>query len=215
MPRRSTKSREPEDIRQTALRLREADHAWLTAEAKKHATTLNSEIVWRLLNSRERTLGVELSTTIDAAVRRLTPYLVGATERDAYNEVILAARQMADVLAPLLAAGALKGSAAKEAANGINRLNLARYTLESILGENKPLVPGHASWQAMARASTEARFQDPEGKGLDEKEREARDLWLKEGKTLEEAAALAVKEPEIEEHGVPEPKEPSNKGASS
>jgi hypothetical protein len=205
MPRRSKKSREPEDIRQTALRLREADHAWLVAEAKKHATTLNSEIVWRLLNSRHHVLSVELSSTIDAAVRRLAPYLAGADERDAFNEVLLAARQMADAYTPLLAAGALKGGAANEVANGVNRLNLARYSLECIQGENKALVPGHASWQAMARASMEARFKDPEGKGLNEKEREARDLWLKEGKTLEEVAALAVKEPEVEEHGVPEP----------
>jgi len=205
MPRRSLKSREPEDIRQTALRLREVDHQWLTAEAKKHATTFNSEVVWRLLLSREQTVGVNLTTVIEGVVRRLEPYLVGANERDANNETMLAARAMADVLAPLLAAGAIKGEAATQAAAAINRLNLARYNLESILGENRVLTPGHASWQAMARASTEARFKDPEGKGLDEKEREARDLWLKEGKTLEEAAALAVKEPEIEGHGVPEP----------
>jgi hypothetical protein len=172
MSRRSTKSREPEDIRQTALRLRESDHAWLVAEAKKHATTLNSEIVWRLLNSRERSLGVELSVIIESVIPRLEPYLAGANERDAYNEVILAAREMADVLAPLLAAGAITGATAKHAAAGINRLNLARYNLECILGENKRLVPGHASWQAMAAKQFEG---------------------------------MGVKEPEIEEHGVPEP----------
>jgi hypothetical protein len=170
MPRRSMKSREPEDIRQTALRLREADHQWLTEEARKHATTLNSEIVWRLLRSRTQSLGVELATVIEAIIPRLEPYLAGANERDAYNEVTLAAREMADVLAPLLAAGAIKGEAAKRAATAINRLNLARYSLECILGENKVLVPGHASWQAAAAKQFKG-----------------------------------IKEPEIEEHGVPEP----------
>jgi hypothetical protein len=139
------------------------------------------------LNSRERTLGVELSTTIDAAIRRLTPYLAGANERDAYNEVILAARQMADVLSPMLAAGALKGKAAKEAANGINRLNLARYNLECIFGENKVLVPGHPSWQAMAAKQSEATGVKEPG----------------------------VKEPGIEERGIPEleAEEPSSREA--
>jgi hypothetical protein len=204
MPRRSLKSREPEDIRQTALRLREVDHQWLTAEARKHATTFNSEVVWRLLRSREQSVGVNLTTVIEGVVLRLEPYLAGANERDANNEIMLAARAMADVLAPLLAAGAIKGEAATQAAAAINRLNLARYNLESILGGNKVLVPGHPSWQALA----EARFKDPEGKGLNAKEREAKKLYLEEGKE-----ELFAKAPEIEEHGVKEPKanEPSGK----
>jgi hypothetical protein len=37
MSRRSTKVREPTDIRQSPLRLREADHAWLISEAKSTA----------------------------------------------------------------------------------------------------------------------------------------------------------------------------------
>jgi hypothetical protein len=150
MPRRSLKSREPGDVRQTAVRLREADHQWLLAEAKKHAASLNSEIIWRLLQSREQSVGVNLTTIVESLVPRLEPYLVGANERDANNEVMLAARAMADVLAPLLAAGAIKGEAATQAATAINRLNLARYNLECILGENKVLVPGDASWQAAA-----------------------------------------------------------------
>jgi hypothetical protein len=181
MPRKSTKTREPEDIRQTALRLRESDHAWLVQEAKKHATTFNSEVVWRLLRSREQSLGVNLAVAIEAVLPRLEPYLVGANERDAYNEGMLAAREMADVLAPLLAAGAIKGEAVKRAAGAINRLNLARYNLECVLGENKVLVPGHASWQAAAGARfREMGITEPEIEEHGVKEPEAKELSAKE-----------------------------------
>ena len=205
MSRRSDMSRAPDDVVQTALRMRESDHAWLVQAAKKNRQTLNNEILWRLGASRNQSLGVELAVAIEAIIPRLEPYLTAANERDVYGEVTLAAREMADVLAPLLAAGAIKGETAKRAGGAINRLNLARYNLECILGENRILTPGQSSWQALARASTEARFKDPEGKRLNAKEREARELWMKEGKTLEEAAALAVREPEIEELGVKEP----------
>jgi hypothetical protein len=196
MPRRSDKAREPEDIRQTALRMRESDHQWLSVEAKKHRQTLNSEIMWRLGVSRIQSLGVDLQVIIEAVIPRLEPYLAAANERDAYTEGMLAAREMADVLAPLLAAGMIKGEAAKRAAGAINRLNLARFSLECALGENKVLVPGHASWQAAA----EARLRDPAGKGLNAKELEVRALIAKELEAKgPEARALIAKELEAKE----------------
>jgi hypothetical protein len=126
-------------------------------------------------------LGVNLAVAIEAVLPRLEPYLVGANERDAYNEGMLAAREMADVLAPLLAAGAIKGEAVKRAAGAINRLNLARYNLECVLGENKVLVPGHASWQAAAGARfREMGITEPEIEEHGVKEPEAKELSAKE-----------------------------------
>jgi hypothetical protein len=95
-------------------------------------------------------------------IPRLEPYLASAAERDTDNEVMLSAREMADVLAPLLAAGVIKGETGKRAATAINRLNLARHHLE-MRNENWVPTQGHPSWLAALRASTEARVKDPEG----------------------------------------------------
>jgi hypothetical protein len=159
MPRSSTKSRAPDDTRQTALRMRESDHAWLVQEAKKHRTTLNSEILWRLLNSRNNHLGVELQVIVETVIPRLEPYLISANERDWYNDGFLAARQLADICAAQLAAGKLEGLAAKRAAAAINSIHLARHNLELASGENKPLVQGHASFRAAAEARFEAEVR--------------------------------------------------------
>jgi hypothetical protein len=150
MPRRSTKTRGPDDIRQTAIRMRESTHTWLCDEAKKHRQTLNSEMTWRLENSRLQSLGVDLQVVISSVIPRLDPYLVGAAERDYYNDAIDAARQLADTCAPLLAAGVVKGRACENMQIALKRLHLARHNLEGVWSLKTPADPGWGPfWAAL------------------------------------------------------------------
>ena len=186
MARRPSKSREPGDIVQTNVRLRASDHAWLVQEAKSHRQTLNSEIVWRLSNSRLTTTAIELQLIVETVVPRLEPYLITANERDYYNEALVVARDLADICAAQVAAGKIEGKAAQRVEGAIKQLHFLRYNLELVADAEGTIGQGYTSFRAAAeaRAEAEAARAAAEGRGtkagMEEAARQAR---------LEEAAA--------------------------
>jgi hypothetical protein len=170
MPRRSTKSRGPDDIRQTALRMRESEHAWLVEDAKSHRTTLNAVIMWRVMRTRELDAATDLRRSIEdfqmnleVSVQdlrtRLEPYLLSGRERDCYADALFAARQIVDENSAQLAAGQLEGRAGQRLRAMIDNFHLARRDLEIAFGEK---VIGQTTPGFQARA--EARLQQAGGK---------------------------------------------------
>jgi hypothetical protein len=134
MPRKSAKSREASELVQTNLRWRATEHAWLVAQAKQHRVSLNSEIVWRVMRSRDQDADMQLREVAEEVVQRLEPYLVNAHERGLYGDLLAAARQLVDAIAPHLAVGLLKGRAGQQVREAIDAVHLARGVLEVTAG---------------------------------------------------------------------------------
>jgi hypothetical protein len=166
MPRKSTKNRAASDIRQTALRMREHEHAWLVEEAKGHHTTLNAEIMWRVMRTRDgdiatmERMGAQEAHASLAALgndlqAQLDPYLISARERVLYSDVVFAARKIVDETSAQLAAGQLEGRTGQRLRAMIDNFHLARRDLEIAFGE-KAISQGSPGFQARAEARLRA-----------------------------------------------------------
>jgi hypothetical protein len=142
MPRKSAKSRDASEIVQTNLRWRAAEHAWLVKEARAHHTTLNNEIVWKVMRTRENDANSQLIEVAEEVIQRLEPYLVDAHERGLYGDLLAATRQLVDAVAPHLAAGVFQGRAAKQIREAIDAVHLARGVLEVTAGGKLVSVRG-------------------------------------------------------------------------
>jgi hypothetical protein len=175
MPRKSTKSRTPDDIRQTALRMRESEHAWLTEEAKGHRTTLNTEIMWRLSRTRnddiatmERMAKQDLYAALEALGNelrwKLKPFLVDADERALYGDLVFTTRRIVDEVSAALAAGQLEGRTGQRLRAMIDTFHLARRALEIRFGE-RVISEGSPEFQDRAEARLkEAAAETPSNK---------------------------------------------------
>jgi hypothetical protein len=158
MPRKSLKCRAPDDFRQTGLRMRQHEHSWLTEEAKTHRTTLNAEIMWRVMRTREDDSAMmvsqlaqdahsALATLGDDLQTRLRPYLIDARERDHYSDVVFAARRIVDENSAWLAAGQIQGRTAERLRAMLDDFHLARRDLELAFGE-KAISQGTPGFRA-------------------------------------------------------------------
>jgi hypothetical protein len=134
MPRKPAKSREASELVQTNLRWRATEHAWLVAQAKQHGVSLNSEIVWRVMRSRDHDADMELREVAEEVVQRLEPYLVNAHERGLYGDLLAAAKRLVDVVAPYLAMGLIKSQVAEQIREAIDAVHAARGVLEVTAG---------------------------------------------------------------------------------
>jgi hypothetical protein len=162
MPRKSTKTRAPHDILQTALRIPVDLHAQLAAAAKARRSTLNTEMAWRL----RRTLDLDVAEAVQDSVRELLqplePYLLSAYERGLYSDCLFAARQLIDLINPLLAAGAIEGRTGRKARAAIENFHLARHNLERMFGENAIDAGNAESPEFQAAAEVKVRAAEGE-----------------------------------------------------
>jgi hypothetical protein len=115
--------------------MRSTEHAWLVEQAKAHRTTLNAEIMWRVMRTREQDADLELHMTAESVRRALEPYLLAAHERSFYGDLITASRQLVDLVAPLLAARLIDGKAGQQLRAAIDNFHLARHGIEIAAGE--------------------------------------------------------------------------------
>jgi hypothetical protein len=136
MSRRSAKTHAPTDTVQTALRMKGHEHARLVAAAKAHRSTLNAEIMWRVDRTFEKDVALAVQDTVRELLAPLEPYLYLVDERGLYNDALFAARQLIDLINPLLAAGVIEGRTGQKARAAIENFHLARHNIELKFGES-------------------------------------------------------------------------------
>lgn len=136
MSRKSAKTHAPTDTVQTALRMKGHEHARLVDAAKAHRSTLNQEIMWRVSRTFEKDVALAVQDTVRELLAPLEPYLSLVDERGLYNDALFAARQLIDLINPLLAAGVIEGRAGQKARAAIENFHLARHNIELRFGES-------------------------------------------------------------------------------
>jgi hypothetical protein len=155
MPRKSTKSHEAGDVVQTNLRWRKDEHEWLVSRARARGTTLNAEIAWRVMRSREQDDALQLRGIADEVARRLEPYLTSAMKCALYNDALFAARQLIDLVNPLLAIDQIGGSTGKKMRQAIDNYYIAHHALERVISDDM-LRQGSTGAQASMAAKVQA-----------------------------------------------------------
>jgi hypothetical protein len=127
---RSNKPRSPHELIQTNLRLRVEEHAWLTAEARAHRCTLHSEIMARLMSTKEQRALLTAHQLAENASRLLDPYLLAAHERAVYGDLVRASERLIALMEPLIATGAIGGGVGEQIKAASEKLRGARRVLE-------------------------------------------------------------------------------------
>jgi hypothetical protein len=121
-------------IAQIKLRLKRAERDWLVEQAKTHNVTLNAEIAARI----GRTVGQEAIMTIDLlaenVTRYLQPWLITASERETYGDLVNAAAQLVELILPLLSTNTIVGGRAEAIRAAVRKLLAARRDLDAKAG---------------------------------------------------------------------------------
>ena len=84
-PRRDGRS-----LVQVNLRMPPDERAWLVEQAQQHGTTLNGEMMARIMRGRDHEQLFTIGALIEASNRLLKPYQIEADERAHYGDVLRA-----------------------------------------------------------------------------------------------------------------------------
>ena len=93
---------------QVNLRMPEEERAWLVAQAQEHRTTLNGEMMARIMRGRDHEELLTISKLAEDSARLLEPWGIKAHERRLYGDVLRAADDLVHLLIAKAAADAIR-----------------------------------------------------------------------------------------------------------
>lgn len=125
-----SKPRELHDVIQVNLRMRVAEHAWLTEQAKANHVTLNGEMMARIMSTKEQRALLTVHQLMENASRLLQPYTLDAHARSIYADALNASERLLALVEPLIAADLIGGRTGEQIRAAADSFRLARRVVE-------------------------------------------------------------------------------------
>jgi hypothetical protein len=110
---RLPKRRHPRAHVQVNLRMPEDERSWLVAQAQEHRTTLNAEMMARIMRGRDSDELLSIRRLVDYSERLLRPYQIEAHERAHYGNVLRATDDIVHLIIAEAATDAIRAAVDK------------------------------------------------------------------------------------------------------
>lgn len=123
-------TRNPTDIVQINLRIRESERLKLEVAARENGTSINAEMAARLARTFRQTVLFEANQMIQDIKRDLEPLVANTHDLKLSNEATRAADELVALLLPLLGAGILDGQKGAEIKAAIDKYLVAQDVIK-------------------------------------------------------------------------------------